>query len=69
MDKKAVKAYLVGYDGDERYRLYVKEQHKFIFSRDVVFQENLQDCKERVQLPVIDPDSINPTETIVFRRE
>ncbi|KMQ81501.1 retrovirus-related pol polyprotein from transposon tnt 1-94 [Lasius niger] len=28
MDEKAIKGYLVGYDGDERYRVYAKEECK-----------------------------------------
>jgi hypothetical protein len=51
MDKKAVKGFLVGYDGDERYRVYIKEEHKVILSRDVVFQETVKDCSECVELP------------------
>jgi transposase InsO family protein len=54
MDKKAVRGYLIGYDGDERYRIYIKEQHKVILCSDVVFQEKLQDCKEHVELPMSD---------------
>jgi len=54
MDKKAVQGYLIGYDGDERYRIYIKNQHKVILSRDVVFQEKLKDCKRRVELPMSD---------------
>jgi len=33
MDKKAVKGYLIGYDGEERYRIYIQEQHRVILSR------------------------------------
>lgn len=54
MDKKAVKGYLVGYDGEERYRVYIKEQHKVILCRDVVFQEKLKNCSECVELPISD---------------
>ena len=57
MDKKAVKGYLVGYDGDERYRIYIKKQHRVILSRDVVFQEKSENCKESVELPVSDVKS------------
>ena len=57
MDKKAVKGYLVGYDGEEHYRIYIKEQHGVILSRDVVFQEKLQNCKECVELPMSDVKS------------
>ena len=52
MDKKAVKGYLVGYDGNERYRIWLQEQRKMIFSRDVVFQEKLKECGEQVRLEV-----------------
>ena len=59
MDKKAVRGYLVGYDGDERYRIYIKEQHAVILSRDVIFQEKLKNCKEPVEfeLPISDEKS------------
>jgi transposase InsO family protein len=52
MDKKAIQGYLVGYDGDERYRIYIKEQHKVILSRDVIFQEKIKGCRECVELPM-----------------
>ena len=39
MDKKAVRGYLIGYDGDERYHIYIKEARTVICSRDVVFEE------------------------------
>jgi transposase InsO family protein len=42
MDKKAVKGFLVGYDGDERYRINVPNDHKVILSRDVQFQERME---------------------------
>ena len=57
MDKKAVQGHLVGYDGDERYRIYIKEQHKVTLSRDVVFQEKLKNCKRYVELPISDLQS------------
>lgn len=44
MDEKAIKGYLVGYNGDEGYRVYIKENHKVLVSRDVIFQENLTSC-------------------------
>lgn len=40
MSKKAIKGYLVGYDGEERYRIYVPERNNIILSRDVVFDEH-----------------------------
>lgn len=51
MDKKAQKGYLVGYDGDERYRIYIIEEHKVILSRDVKFEETLTECDAQVELP------------------
>ncbi|GBM68473.1 hypothetical protein AVEN_6442-1 [Araneus ventricosus] len=39
MDKKALKGYLLGYDGDERYQICIKETNNVICSRDVVFLE------------------------------
>lgn len=35
MEPKAIEGLLVGYDGDERYRLYVSKQRKVNVSRDV----------------------------------
>ena len=54
MDKKAKKGYLVGYDGDERYRVYIKENHEVVVSRDVQFHEKLSECRARVKLPFRD---------------
>ena len=44
MDRKAVKGYLVGYDGDERYRVWIKGTRSIALSRDVVFEENPIRC-------------------------
>lgn len=46
MDKKAIKGFLVGYDGNERYRIYVREERKVILSRDVKFEEKCKKCEE-----------------------
>lgn len=54
MDSKAIKGYLVGYDGDERYRIYIKEEHKVVLSRDVQFREKMLSCEETVKLPFCD---------------
>lgn len=54
MDKKAVKGHLIGYDGDERFRIWIKEDHKVILSRDVKFEEKLGCCIEQVKLPFQD---------------
>ena len=54
MDKKAIKGYLVGYDSDERYRVYIEGEHKVVVSRDIKFQESLKECEEKVQLPLQD---------------
>ena len=72
MDKKAIQSYLIGYDGDERYRIYIKEQHKVILSRDVVFREKLKDCKERVELKLPDQEvdrEVEQEETISSENE
>lgn len=50
MNKKAFKGYLIGYDGDERYRIWLKEQYKVIFSRDVIFQEKPKICDKEVEI-------------------
>jgi len=41
MDEKSIKEYLVEYDGDERYRVYLPEARDVILSRDVTFLEKL----------------------------
>lgn len=46
MDSKAVKGYLIGYDTEERYRIYVKENHGLLLSRDVKFNERTIHCDE-----------------------
>lgn len=35
MDSKAIKAFLVEYDEDERYRIFIKHDNKLIDSGDV----------------------------------
>ena len=54
MDKKAVKGFLVGYDGQERYRIYIPNGYKVILSRDVQFQEKVKECEGAVELPIKD---------------
>lgn len=54
MDKKATKGYLVGYDGDERYRIWVKEEHRVYLSRDVIFQERPGQCDDHTELSLQD---------------
>ena len=63
MDTKAIKGYLIGYDGDERYRICIKGSSKLIFSRDVKFEEKPADCVEIVKLPIrLDGQSENAQE-------
>ncbi|KAK7576629.1 hypothetical protein V9T40_012915 [Parthenolecanium corni] len=52
MDSKAVSGYLVSYDGNERYRVYVPERQDIILSCDVVFHEKIVNCTEKVSLPL-----------------
>lgn len=54
MDKKATKGYLVGYDGDERYRIWIKEDHKVILSRDVKFLEKPGGCEQEIEVTLKD---------------
>lgn len=60
MDRKAKKGFLVGYDGDERYRIYVPEDRDVCVSRDVKFQEILKSCRGKVNLPLADDPSPQP---------
>jgi transposase InsO family protein len=62
MDKKAVKGFLVGYDGDERYRIYVPNDHKVILSRDIQFQERINDCISKIKLPMKDIENEDQVE-------
>lgn len=56
MDKKAIKGFLLGYDGDERYRIWIKETNTVICSRDVIFQEKpLKNCEDPVEIPLLEP--------------
>lgn len=57
LDKKATKGYLIGYDGDERYRIYVKETKTVICSRDVIFEEK-PSITENVILPLQQDDEV-----------
>lgn len=54
MDNKARKAYLIGYDSDERYRLWIQATNSIICSRDVTFNEKLMNCEEKVQFTIQD---------------
>jgi len=40
MDKKAVKGILIGYDNNDGYRIWCKENNTLVRSRDVMFQES-----------------------------
>jgi transposase InsO family protein len=62
MDKKAVKGFLVGYDGDERYRIYIPNDHKVILSRDIQFQERINDCISKIKLPMKDIENEDQVE-------
>ncbi|KAF2897208.1 hypothetical protein ILUMI_08967 [Ignelater luminosus] len=53
MDKKAIKGYLIGYDDDERYKIWVKEENRVVFCKNVVFQKRSSNC-DRVKLPLRD---------------
>lgn len=48
MEDKAVKDYLIGYDGDERYRIWVPALNKIICSRDVIFDEKISACEKEI---------------------
>ncbi|KFM72066.1 hypothetical protein X975_23973, partial [Stegodyphus mimosarum] len=52
MDKKATKGYLLGYDGDERYHIYIKETSTVICSRDVIFEEKPSMTGSIITLPL-----------------
>ncbi|GBM73806.1 hypothetical protein AVEN_242657-1 [Araneus ventricosus] len=52
--KKTGKGYFVGYDGDECYRIWLKEENRVILSRDVIFQEKPSRC---VQLMLKEPSN------------
>ena len=55
MDKKAVKGILLGYDGDERYRIWIKETNSVICSRDVIFEEKpVTSCEDPVDIPLLE---------------
>lgn len=53
MDKKAVKGFLIGYDNDDGYRIWCKENHRLIRSRDVIFHEELLPEKRIVEEPYL----------------
>ena len=52
LDKKAVKGILIGYDGDEGYRIWCKENNTLIRSRDVIFDEKPLLNKNSYELPL-----------------
>lgn len=51
MDRKAKKGILIGYDNDDGYRIYCKEDCKLIRSRDVIFEENTLEHRAEVHVP------------------
>lgn len=53
MDEKAVKSYLIGYDCDERYRIWIKEERKVVLSRDVTFLEKPRGCRQNRCIPLV----------------
>ncbi|GBL82719.1 hypothetical protein AVEN_263775-1 [Araneus ventricosus] len=54
MDNKAIKGFLIVYDGDEKYRLWVQESNTVICSRDVRFNEKISTCGKVVHFPITD---------------
>ncbi|GBN00353.1 Retrovirus-related Pol polyprotein from transposon TNT 1-94 [Araneus ventricosus] len=54
MDNKATKAFLIGYDGDEKYHLWVQESNTVIYSRDVRFNEKISTCGKVVHFSITD---------------
>lgn len=52
------KAHLIGYDRDERYRLWIRESNSIICSRDVRFNEKTINSGEVVQLLIIKEDKM-----------
>lgn len=58
MDKKAEKGYLVGYDGDERYRIYIPERKDVRVSRDVKFVEKTNNNRLEEKSPI--KSNVNP---------
>ncbi|KAF2889082.1 hypothetical protein ILUMI_17091, partial [Ignelater luminosus] len=59
MDKEARKGYLVGYDGDERYTIWIKEENMVLLCRDVTFNEIPGQCEEHVKLSMKDIERPN----------
>lgn len=57
MDKKALKGYILEYDGDEKYRIWIKETNTVICSRDVLFLgKPLKNCEVAVEIPLPEPN-------------
>jgi transposase InsO family protein len=57
MDPKATKGILIGYDHDDGYRIFDKEECKLIRSRDVVFEEKTLEHTKSVIIPEDDSTS------------
>lgn len=55
-DKKSVKGYLIGYNGDDGYRVFIPERKTVVSSRDVIFKPEAT-MKQKGQLPDIFIDS------------
>lgn len=52
MDRKAVVVYLVGYNGDEQYRIWVLERRDDIVSHDIIFYKTVRNCNDKIEWPV-----------------
>lgn len=51
IDRKAVVGYLVGYNCDERYRIYTPERRDIFVSRDVILHKTVRDCNGKIEWP------------------
>lgn len=67
LDKKAQKGILIGYDGNEGYRIWDKVNHKLIRSRDVTFEETpLLGCNTEKETLIEPQPSTSTNKTIRY---
>jgi len=71
LDKKALKCVLIGYDGDDNYRVWNQESNSVYRSRDVRFeQENLFNSRRPVESPVtLEPLSADDSDGDIQRSD
>lgn len=60
MDRRAVKGDLAGYDGDQWYKIFMKEDHCVILARDIIFQQKASQSDDHTEFSLDDREESHP---------